>query len=98
MINMAGRVVTLLLAPVAGACAGQANATVDQDSSRIVTVMCNSTVGNDTGACGPRAEEKCDGKARLLGVVSSVEMTCRPTGRLYTITARYECKTSESQH
>lgn len=91
MINMAGRVVALLLALVAGACAGQANVPVDQESSRIVTVMCNSTVGNDTGACGPRAEEKCGGKARLLGVVSSVEMTGRPTGRLYTITARYEC-------
>lgn len=92
MINVAGRALALLLVPVTGASAGQANAPADQDHSRTVTVMCNSTVGNDTGACAPRAEEKCAGEARLLGVVSNVEMTGRPTGRLYTITARYECK------
>ncbi|MGF7151555.1 hypothetical protein FHS96_005221 [Sphingomonas zeicaulis] len=92
MISIAARAVALMLTPVAGACAGQANAPVAQHRSRIVTVMCNSTVSNDTGACAPRAEEKCDGKARLLGIVSNVEITGRPTGRLYTITARYECK------
>ena len=94
MIDGAGRAVVFLLPLVAGACASEANTPVDRGSSRVVTVMCNSTVSNDTGACGPRAEEKCGGKVRLLGVVSSVEMTGRPTGRLYTITARYACGTA----
>lgn len=81
----------LLLQLLPVACAGQAGVPDAENGRRTVDVMCNSTVSHDTGACKPRAEEKCGGRTRLAGVVSSVEMTGRPTGRLYTITARYEC-------
>lgn len=85
-----GALVSLNL--VSSACAIGASASGDDVGPKIASVMCNSTVSNDTGACGPRAEEKCGGKARLAGVISSVEMTGRASGKLYTITARYECE------
>lgn len=81
----------LLLPSLSTACAGQSGAPEPMTGRRTVNVMCNSTVTHDTGACQPRAEKECGGKARLAGVISSIEMTGRPTGRLYTITARYEC-------
>lgn len=92
MTKHAALTLGVLLQMAVPACAGQRtpSGTTD-DEPRVVNVLCNSTVGHDTGACQPRAERKCGGKARLLGVVSSVEMTGRPTGRLYMITARYQC-------
>lgn len=54
-------------------------------------MMCKSTVSGDTYACQAKANDACGRQARLLGVISSVEMTGRRSGRLYTITARYSC-------
>lgn len=79
----------ILLATLAG-CAGQPQPS-SSDGSRSVTVMCNSTVGYDTGFCQLKANEACGHRARLAGIISNIEMTGRPTGQLYTITARYQC-------
>lgn len=83
-------VLGLLLPSASPGCAGQTHPAPDK--SRAVTVLCNSTVGYDTGACQLRANEACGHGARLAGIISNVEMTGRPTGHLYTITARYECE------
>lgn len=80
-----------LLLSVLSGCAGQSQSS-SPDLSRSVTVMCNSTVGYDTGFCQVKANETCGQRARLSGIISNVEMSGRPTGQLYTITARYQCE------
>jgi len=72
-------------------CVGQTHS-MSPEKASTVTVMCNSTISHDTGFCQVRANENCGGKARLAGIISNVEMTGRPTGRLYTVTARYLCE------
>ena len=86
-------VLGLLLLSTSTGCATQAHSS-SPGTARAVTVMCNSTVNHDTGFCQGPANESCGGRARLAGVISSVEMTGRQTGQLYTITARYECEGS----
>ncbi len=80
----------LLLSALSG-CAGQSQSSAPE-GSRSVTVVCNSTVGYDTGFCQIKANEACSQRARLAGIISSIEMTGRPTGQLHTITARYLCE------
>lgn len=79
-----------LLLSAVGSCAGQSPSRLPDESGSI-TVMCNSTVGHDTGFCQVKANETCGRKARLIGIISNIEMTRQTTGQLYTITARYQC-------
>lgn len=86
----AGLIVSVFLLATAMGCATQTYSTPPVGSQK-VTVMCNSTVSHDTGFCQRQANEKCGGTARLGAIISSVEMTGREKGQLYTITAQYDC-------
>jgi hypothetical protein len=56
--------------------------------SKEFVVSCASGVAHDASGCQPVANQRCKGKARFFGVLSS---TAIPANKIHMITARYSC-------